>query len=167
MDRCRIASPQGGRHVVGFTLVEVVVVLAVVGVVVTGGVRLLRPNAALRAADAARAFLLWGRLEAMWSGRAVAVIPEGATGLEARSDAASEGIGACGGTPKRSLDLARLGRARVLEPLRVGVVWLPTGGARSCDGGGVISGRMVVGDRARRVAVIVSSLGRVRVETLP
>jgi hypothetical protein len=45
-------------------------------------------------------------------------------------------------------------------------VWLPYGGARSCDGGGVISGRLILTDGIGHVDVIVSSLGRVRVESV-
>lgn len=151
----------------GFTLLEVVVALAVMGLLATGGARLLRPHAALRAAEAARAFLLWARLEAIWTGHAVAVVPSPRAGLDARSGDAGDVASACEGPALKRLQLRRFGSVRVTEPLRAGIVWLPSGGARSCEGGGVISGSMLLADRGRRAAVVVSSLGRVRVEAEP
>jgi len=149
----------------GFTLLEIVVALTVVGVLVGCGVLLVRPGGALRAAQGARAFLLWARLEALWSGEAVAVVPAEAPALSARAGA--DAASACAGPERKRFELARFGRARVVQPLRAGIVWLPYGGARSCDGGGVISGRMILAGGGRRAGVIVSSLGRVRVEVGP
>lgn len=152
-----------GTRASGFTLLELVVVLAVAAIA-TAGLLGLRPGAAVRAAEAARSFLLWGRLEAMWTGRAVAVTPDAVSGLVARAATDGASVDACTAPVVRHLPLRRLGRVEVVEELRVGIVWMARGGARSCDGGGVISGRMVFGDRSRRVDVVVSSLGRVRVE---
>lgn len=146
----------------GVTLFEMIVVLAVVGVFASGAVLLARPGGALRAAQGARAFLLWARLEALWSGEAVAVVPAGTPALSARVGA--DAPSACAGPERRRFELARYGRTRVAQPLRAGIVWLPYGGARSCNGGGVISGRMILADGGARVGVIVSSLGRVRLE---
>lgn len=159
----RSAAPPLGRAI-GFTLLEFLVVLAVVGTVAAGGLALARPGGAVRAAHGARAFLLWARLEAMWTGDAVAVVPSVGPALVARRGDAGDAPAACLGPEVKRFELARYGRARVLQALRSGIVWLPEGGARSCGGGGVISGRMVLADGARRVAVVVSSLGRVRVE---
>jgi len=138
--------------------------VAVFGATAATGLVFARPGGAVRAADGARAFLLWARLEAMWSGDAVAVVPSDASALLARRGTVSDAATACQGPVVRRFELARYGRARVDQPLRAGIVWLPGGGARSCGGGGVISGRMVVVDGPRRASVIVSSLGRVRVE---
>ncbi len=151
----------------GFTLLEVVVALALAGLLAGGATVLLRPGGAVRGAQGARTFLLWARLEALWTGEAVAVVPgavvPGASpALSARS--APDAATACTGPELKRFELARYGRARVAQALRDGIVWLPGGGARSCAGGGVISGRMVLVDGARRASVVVSSLGRVRVE---
>ena len=146
----------------GFTLLEIVTVLTVVGVLAGGAALLARPGGAVRAAQGARAFLLWARLEALWTGEAVAVVPASAPVLSARAGA--DVASACAGTERKRFELARYGRARVVQPMRAGIVWLPYGGARSCEGGGVISGRMILADGGGRASVIVSSLGRVRVE---
>ena len=148
----------------GFTLLEIVITLTVAGLLAGGAALLARPGGALRAAQGARAFLLWARLEALWSGEAVAVVPAGSPVLSARAGA--DAAAACAGPERRRFELARYGRARVVQPLRAGIVWLPYGGARSCGGGGVISGRMILADGGGRADVIVSSLGRVRVEVV-
>ena len=135
-----------------------------IGVVSTGGVALLRPGGAGRAAEGARGFLLWARLEAMWTGDAVAVVPSTSPPLVARRGDAADASAACTGPEIRRFEVARYGRTVVVQALRAGIVWLPGGGARSCGGGGVISGRMVLADAGHRASVIVSSLGRVRVE---
>ena len=155
-----------GRSAHGFTLLEVIVALALTAVA-TAGVLGCRPPAAARAAEEARAFLLWARLEAMWSGRAVAVVPAAAPGLEARGGSGAAAVEACAAPVLRGLLLRRYGRVSVVQDFRDGIVWLPGGGARTCDGGGVISGRMVVADGSRTAHVVVSSLGRVRVEVEP
>jgi len=159
---CATCSSRARRGRTGFTLLEIVVVLTVVGLLAGGGALLARPGGALRAAQGARAFLLWARLEALWSGEAVAVVPSVSPTLSARTGA--DAVSACAGPERKRFDLARYGRARVVQPLRAGIVWLPYGGARSCNGGGVISGRMILADGGARADVIVSSLGRVRVE---
>lgn len=144
--------------------------MAVLGLAAVAGATLVRPAAALRAAQSARSFLLWARLEAMWTGRAVAVTIAGDDGLQARSVAASDGadpLVACQGPVRRRLDLASFGAVRISRPLRAGLVWLPGGGARSCNGGGVISGTLVLTDARGHAEVIVSSLGRIRIEAGP
>lgn len=160
--RCSVRGVGGAG---GFSLLEVVLVLVLVAAAGVG-VAALRPHGALRAAAGVRAFLLWARLEAMWSGRAVAVTLAAEPGLEARGGAGTGAGDPCAlpPPPLKTLRLRRFGRVKLIHGLRAGIVWLPSGGARSCDGGGVISDRLVLGDRSRRVDVVVSSLGRVRVE---
>lgn len=151
----------------GLTLVELALVLGVLGVLAGAGAWLVRPGGAAQAAQGARAFLLWARLEAIWTGRAVAVVPARSPALSARSAEGDDVASACGGPELRSFELSRYGGVRVVDALRSGIVWLPRGGARSCLGGGVISDTMVLADGRRRLRVIVSSLGRVRVEDEP
>ncbi len=153
-------APAGGR--LGATVVELVVVLAVLGLAAGVAWRLARPAGAVEsAAGGARALLLWSRLEAVWTGDPVAVVAASGDTLAARS-----GPG-CSGRELRRLELRRYGRVTLSAPTWRGVVWLPTGGARSCRGGGVVSGRLVVAGGSREVAVVMSSLGRVRIERLP
>ncbi len=165
----RAWSRASGRRAraAGLTLVELALALGLLGAVAGAGAWLLRPGGAAQAAEGARAFLLWSRLEAIWTGRAVAVVPMGSPALVARRGEGDEAASACTGAELRSFELSRYGRVRVVDALRSGIVWLPRGGARSCQGGGVISDTMVLADGRRRLRVIVSSLGRVRVEAEP
>lgn len=164
--RARAASTRRtvrGLGTRGFTLLEVVVAVALAACAVAGAAA-LRPGAAFQAADAVRAFLLWGHLEAMWRGEPVAITPLVAGGIVARAGRAGDPVAACQAPVLRALRMRRFGRVTIESRLRDGMVWLPSGGARSCDGGGVISGRVVLRDGRRSVDVIVSSLGRMRVE---
>lgn len=151
----------------GVTLLELVVALGLAAVLAGAVLAGVQPGGAGHAARAARAFLLWARLEAMWSGRPVAVLQASWPGLVARAGDGAGLAAACTGPVVRRLRVDRFPRVRVRLPLRAGIVWLPTGGARSCAGGGVVSGRIELADRAHTVAVVVSSLGRVRLEAVP
>ena len=150
------APGQGGR----LTLLEIVVVARRRRDSRRQWRAVARPGGAVRAAGAP-ALPLWARLEALWSGEAVAVVPARSPAL--RPAPGRRAVRVRGPGTER-FDLARYARARVVQPLRAGIVWLPYGGARSCGGGGVISGRMLLADGRRRASVVVSSLGRVRVE---
>src|SRR5690606_41253267 len=73
-------------HTRGFTLVEALLVLAVLGVLAGLGFVTARPALAMRAARAARARLLPARAEAMWTGAPVAVVERpGGAGRPARA----------------------------------------------------------------------------------
>jgi len=124
----------------GMSLVELLVVIAVLALCLSLALAFARPSHALRAAEASRAAILWARANALWRGEAVSVteLPGGA-GLVVRLEA---------GLPR-------------------GIVWLPSGSGRTCDGGGVVSATLRLADARRRVAVVVSSLGRVRLEVGP
>lgn len=156
-----------GLDSAGLTLLELMLALGLAAVLVSAGLAGVQPGGAARAARATRTFLLWARLDAMWSGRPVAVVPGSPPGLVARSGAGVTLAGACAAPEVRRLRVGHFGHVSVRLPLRAGIVWLPTGGARSCDGGGVVSGRMELADGLHAVAVVVSSLGRVRLEAVP
>lgn len=165
--RAYLAAPRARDRASGMTVLELVVAVAILGLVIASGWVAGRPHGAWHAARAARAFLLWARLEAVWTGRPVAVLAVPSTGLVARSGGSVDAGEACGDAEVRRLRLGDFGRVTMVQALRDGIVWLPGGGARSCDGGGVISGRLVLADGARLVSVVVSSLGRIRVEATP
>jgi prepilin-type N-terminal cleavage/methylation domain-containing protein len=153
----------------GFTLIEVLVVLAVLGSVAGIGLTFARPASDMRAAVALRSVLLWARAEALWQGASVAVreLPLG-LGYEARR--LEPGADACdSGEVIGRLLLAEHPGVRIAAGLgaREGLLWLPTGGGRSCDGGGVISATIVLRSPLGATRVVVSSLGRVRVERVP
>lgn len=146
-------------------MIELIVVLALLSAAFSVALAVTRPSNAWRAARALRAALLWARTEAMWRGEAVSVT-ELAAGGGLRINLAPGAQ--CGGGPE--LAAARLDEhpgVRLAAGLPRGVIWLPSGSGRSCDGGGVISATIRVADHRTEVAVIVSSLGRVRLEERP
>ncbi len=152
------------RASAGLTLLEILIVLALVAAVGAVGLRAGRPSGGRQAASAVRSLLVWGHLQALWSGVDVAVVPVPG-GMVAR---AADGGDACaGGRRLRTLAWSTFAGVRPQVELRAGIVWRAVGGALSCAGGGVISGSVVLADARRRYRIVVSSLGRVRVERLP
>jgi len=155
-------------HTRGFTLVEALLVLAVLGVLAGLGVVTARPALEMRAARAVRALLLHARVEAMWTGAPVAVVElPGGAGLAAR---ASGAVPVCdsGGRTLATVRLRDFPGVTLARGLRSGgLYWLPSGSGRDCDGGGVISGTLELRGPFGSAAVVVSSLGRVRVEAGP
>lgn len=148
-----------------FTIIELLIVLALLGTLFSIASAVSRPSHAWRAARSLRATLLWARTEAMWRGEAVSVTElEGGGGLRVRLAPGTE----CGSGPElTTAPLSEHPGVRLVAGLPRGVVWLPSGSGRSCDGGGVISATIRVADHRKEVAVIVSSLGRVRLEERP
>lgn len=153
-------------HDRGLSLVEVLVLLAVLGIVAAISFAAVRPSFELRAARAVRSMILQARAEAMWTGSPVAVIelPDGRGFVADRL-----ALPACAdGKTITTLHLAEFPGVRLVDGLRTGgLYWLPTGGGRTCSGGGVISDTLVLGGPRGSAAVIVSSLGRVRLERRP
>lgn len=151
----------------GLTLVELLVLLAVLGVLLSVAWAAARPDNAQRGAQAVRAAILWGRANAIWRGVSVAItdLGEGA-GLVLRvADAA--GSPCAGGWELARVRMSEHAGVNLLAGLPRGLVWLPDGSGRSCDGGGVISATLRLQGARRAVNVVVSSLGRVRLETVP
>lgn len=147
------------------TLIELLVVLAVLGVLLSTAVALTRPSHTQRAAQGLRSAILWSRANAIWRGVSVSVTgtDDGFVVRAAESSAAT-----CAG--ERVLTRVRLSDhpgVAVAAGLARGLVWLPNGSGRSCDGGGVISTTVRLSDGRRAVNVVVSSLGRVRLEAAP
>lgn len=149
----------------GFTIIELLIVLAILAACFSVALAVSRPSHAWRAARSLRVTLLRARTEAMWRGEAVSVTElAGASGFRVELAVG----GHCGTGP--ALFTAHLSEhpgVRLAAGLPRGVVWLPSGSGRSCDGGGVISATIRVADHRSEVAVIISSLGRVRLEEQP
>ncbi|HEX7001732.1 MAG TPA: prepilin-type N-terminal cleavage/methylation domain-containing protein [Trueperaceae bacterium] len=165
--RATLGDPVPARSAAGFTLVETLVALAMLGVVLAIGFFTLRPSLEMRAARAMRALLLQARTQAIWSGLSVAVVETaGGSAFVAREfDPAS----ACSdGRVLATLRLRDFPGVRLSDGLRAGgIYWLPSGGGRSCAGGGVISDTVLLQGPRGGAAVVVSSLGRVRLEARP
>lgn len=155
--------PTVGRRSAGFTLLELILVLGIVAVGAGSVASALRPSSEMRAAQALRALLVAARHEALLRGHGVAVVRAG-EGFVSRVQTGSESPCAVGSELTR-LDVAADHGVRVAQTWPSGgLVWLPTGSGRTCAGGGVISSTVVLEGRRGRAAVVVSSLGRVRVE---
>ena len=149
----------------GTSFIEILVVLAVLALVAGASFAVVRPSGAHQAALAARALVTWSRLQALRT-NSDAALSSTAQGLV---------VHASGSAPRpctigrrlRGLAWSDFGSVRLERALRSGILWRADGIALSCAGGGVISDRLVLADDRARYAVVISSLGRVRVERLP
>lgn len=165
----------------GATLLELVVLLAVTGLLVGAAWLLGRPSAARPLARALQAMLIEARLTAILGGRPVALVwlPGRVATEPDASGAGASDTGAfetrvhdalaevcADGRPLERLEADRFGRARVESWPEGGVVWLPTGAGRTCRGGGVFNGSYQIVAGGARYRVSVASAGRVRLEAL-
>lgn len=151
----------------GVTLVELLVLLAVLAILFSVALAAARPDNTQRAAQAVRSAILWARANAIWRGVTVAVTDlAGGAGFEVR--AAVGGAAPCSaGTELLQVRVGQHPGVSLLAGLPRGLVWLPDGSGRSCDGGGVISATIRLQGARRAVNVVVSSMGRVRLEVAP
>ena len=148
----------------GFSLIETLVLLAVLGALLAVAAAYARPDDSRRAAESLRSAVLWGRANAIWRGVSVAVTEAPAGGGFVVRAAATPAAPCGEGTELASVRLSQHPGVRLEAGLPRGLVWLADGSGRSCDGGGVISATVrFVGPR-RAHHVVVSSLGRVRIE---
>lgn len=143
----------------GVTLIEALLVLAVIGVLAVGAVHAFRPSHAKRSAHAYVRAVRGARLAAL------AGTPRGVRWDDVdRRFLVREG-GDCAGPVRGSL--APMPRVAVERRLRDGVVWLPDGAGRACSGGGVYGGRVRFADPGEAWDVVVASTGRLRIEAAP
>lgn len=154
----------------GLSLLELVVVLGIIGVLAAIGFTLLRPHAARHAAIALASELTAARLRALASGAPTALQLSDDQRQVVRTTGSpwDDAPTTCAdGQEEGRVDLGRYPRVTVTSGLAAGIVWFPTGWGRTCDGGGVYNGRIVVTGARSSYAVVVSSAGRVRWERLP
>lgn len=152
----------------GISIVEILVVLAILGVLLSFGVASLRAPDHVAAANAARGFLQDGRVEAVKRNRAV-VITYDATGRTfVMSAQASSGNASCatGLTQIGAFDLdTDYGGVTANVALAGGgLVWLPSGTVRSCTVGTAAGATVVMQGRTGTRQVLVSDVGRVEVQ---
>lgn len=154
----------------GWSLLEILVVLAILAILFALGLAVLRPPPSRHAAVRLAGELTAARLRALAGGvpTAVVVAADG-TGWERRvgppwADAPTT---CATGSIDDRLDLVLFPRVSIASGLDAGIVWFPTGWGRSCDGGAVFNRRIVLSGPRARHAVVVSSAGRVRWERQP
>lgn len=155
------------RETRGLTINELLVVMAIIAILGGLVVSFARPSTEVRAANALKSLLLFARAQALWQGVAVSVtqLPLGGGFAVARTQA---GAGCAGGTVTSRLLLSDFPGVRLASGFADGgLVWLPSGSGRSCDGDGVISATLRLNGFRGAAELIVSSLGRVRVRRLP
>lgn len=153
--------------VAGFSAVEVLVAMAILGVALAVGISVARPSLEMRAATAVRSLIMQARAQAIWRGASVGVFETDSGVAFAASSLGSDS--SCERSENiATLRLSQFPGVRLVDGIRAGgIYWLPSGGGRSCAGGGVISDTLVLQGQRGSAAIVVSSLGRVRVERVP
>ena len=152
----------------GFTLVEALVVLAVLAILIgVSAMTLRQPQARLLANDLKVVFQQ-GRYEAIKTNRPIAVVfNETSDTVEVRLAPASQDPSSqCGGTTVvRSRDTSEYPQADItLESTSNGIVWLPSGQARDCDGSIASGIRLRIADVRTSASVVVHPTGRAEVQ---
>lgn len=149
----------------GFTLIEVLLTVAVIGILTGVGVMSLRPPALRTAASSVRALLQQSKVEAIKLNRPVVVSLVG-TEVQTQSLGGGHALQCNTGlTRLRGVDLAEFPRVVAESSLGLPFVWLPTGQVRDCagaflpaDGAG-----LALSDGSRSLTVTVMAGGQVEV----
>jgi len=155
------------RHRSGFTAIEVIVALAIAGILMGIGASALRPPASRLAASSGASFVHQAKFEAIRSNRPVVVRLDGdAVTLHRASTATS--IDCAAALPTlRTLDLAQFRRVTVTDVVGFPFVWLPSGDARTCPSGAsplpVDGLRLRVSDASTARTLVVEAGGKVGV----
>lgn len=171
MDRLRCTEPNGCAarprgSAGGFTLTEILVVLAVVAVIGAGIVSAIRTPGVRAAANSFQALLQQARLESVKRNRPVAVVYDGAGRFDALAYTGS-GLATCAAattTPVAALDLSDY-RATSASSTMIGngIIWLPSGLARDCTTGAAVASETTFSDGSTSLVVDVSNGGRVEI----
>ncbi len=142
----------------GMTLTELLVVLAVLGILAGIMAMSIRPSPARLAADAVLGVVQQARFDAIKTNRPIVIVLDSAAGEIAVRRATTSGAIDCsaGATqPVRTLSLGEY-RAVSLSGSVEAFVWLPSGQPRECTGGRLASTvemTLSSGDSTRTVAV--------------
>lgn len=150
-------------HRLGVTLIEVVIVLAMLGVLLSIGAASFRPSESRLYANDVRALIQQARFEAVRRNVPVAVV------WDAADDAFLTVLGNDADRCDASTVLNRA-TASTYRQVEVdiefddGLVWLPSGTARSCNLGAFSDVIAVISDRFGSRTVTVSLTGRVTIQ---
>ncbi|HET8986568.1 MAG TPA: GspH/FimT family pseudopilin [Trueperaceae bacterium] len=120
----------------GFTIIEMVLTLAVLGILMGVGAMNLRPPAVRTASNSVQSFVQQARFEAIKTNRPV-VVEIGVDGLTltaARTTGANVVNCSTAGAAYRTLDLTTYRGVRA-SSAGLPLVWLPTGLPRACPAG--------------------------------
>lgn len=154
----------------GFTLLEMLIVLGIMGILFALGIPMLRPPSAYLFASDLKAMIQQARYEAIKRNTPVAIVWDSAnqtytTRLDATNTAFANTNSACtSGTVINTKQLKDYRNISIsTNMLGNGIIWLPTGLARSCSSGAGNS-TTSVGDGRQTYNVITSTSGRVRLE---
>ncbi len=162
--RCPPPYPCATRR--GFTLIEMLIAIAILGILSTLALSLRAPVASVFARDV-QALYQQARLEAVKRNRPVAVVWDGEAGrLEARVSTGAPTVGAAcaGDVLVRGLAPDEYGRMTVTADFaHGGAVWLPSTLMRGCAGPATSAQTLTIADTRRTVAVRVSTTGEVSV----
>lgn len=151
-------------------MIEIIMVVAVLGILLAIAIPNLRPPSVQLAANATQAFAQQARFEAIKRNEAV-VVRIDASGTTLVMHTAAAGAGCNPGTEIRNLPLADFARVQgtsATSGFPFVFRWLPTGQPQSCAPGGgplPLSGlSLALSDGGRRALVSVSTGGEVSVQ---
>ncbi len=147
----------------GFTLIEILVVLAVLAILLAIAIPNLRTPAVRLAADAAHSYLQQARFNAIRLNRPVMLgVQDAGAGLAMRQlPTSGHVVCSSAGTLLSTLELREFRQVQVQERGQL-FLWLPNGQPRSCSGQ-PLTGELAVtlGDGNRSQQVVVSAGGAV------
>ena len=152
----------------GFTLLEMLIVIAIMGILMALGVPMLRPPSSYLFASDLKAMVQQARFESIKRNVPVAVVwSDSAKTFTTQSH--TDYLKACDATGTEKLRVKSLTEYRNLRVTSAfqtgGLVWLPTGLGRQCTGGLMANGTTITDDRMV-YRVCISSAGRVRIKKI-
>lgn len=154
------------RSNLGFTLIEVIFVMAIAAILIGVGAMAWRPPAAQTYASGLRNLVLQSRFEAIRRNEPVMVSWEsGVREFVVRVAGPSDWCGAPGQELKRS-NAADIGRLTVTTTV-VGngaLVWVPSGQARNCSRSAFSEDFAEIDDGRNVLRVVIGSAGKVEIE---